>query len=211
MPAEAERKRCASPVLRDRQRQRRARARRRVGARARTSASRETATAMRARRRRAASCSSASARAMRRRARRRVHARCQPTPWIACGWSPKLRASACVAAAEAQPRVARSGSNRGRADSTACGAHVAGDARSAGVGRSTSMPRARERRDRAADVGQRSRRRAAPRDERSTASAGHTRRVEALAAPAAPSPAPWRATPARGRPSCRCRSRSRPT
>ena len=27
-----------------------------------------------------------------------VHARCQPTPWIACGWSPKLRASANVAA-----------------------------------------------------------------------------------------------------------------
>ena len=53
-----------------------------------------------------------------RRARRRAMARCQPTPWIACGWSPKLRASAMVAAAEREARVARCGSNRGRADST---------------------------------------------------------------------------------------------
>src|SRR6185312_13194852 len=29
------------------------------------------------------------------------HARCQPTPWIACGWSPKLRASAYVRPANA--------------------------------------------------------------------------------------------------------------
>ena len=77
-----------------------------------------------------------------RRGDRRARSRCQPTPWIACGWSPKLRAERVHRCREREPRVADPISNRERADKQAARRTSAAAMASSGVGRSTGASRA---------------------------------------------------------------------